>query len=604
MSEEKEQQSLPNVSACEGGDEKPVNVYSLAVKAVRDTFRSRFDEHKGKLFEVEAEGLAKTYLAKMSDEHRQVATCKTCERFMESFGNLVYIKADGTTASACWDHTKVPDKYKESVKALEEAVASRPVTAIFYSAEKKGTLGVATTKTATKSFQHYHLVRADIPRNVNGLPKKYDFEVKGDELVSKQRAAHLEGVRMLSEFFEKHPLDLLQNAASVLLDDRFTSSIKHRAMADWMADNGQIYEDLEGDHVKRKNWLHGLAASAPVGYTHAVNTIYGTILKDLKAGESIDSILRTYLAFTDPLAYQRTTAAPTVGQIKRAEEVFAKMELGPALKRRHAPAAVARPHFAWTSAKVKAEMEKEKEQKEKENEKEKEKEQKQDNGPEASAAPANNESAMKGNEKEKPSGALSDALTPEESHIPEKKMTWRAFEEDVAPEATEMHLLISTRTLPYTVVIGPVEEKAPPLFRWDTEEQRNPYSWACTYAEGDLSEYGMAGLKSVEIAGVGKNPCAWFGSKMLPDYHGAQLYVEGFKVKTDVYGMCFFPECLREELREVKTVVERYSESKKLQDYEDPTQKDHGISIRVKDGMLLKVKTPKGWVKVKISGMK
>ncbi len=207
-----------------------------------------------------------------------------------------------------------------------------------------------------------------------------------------------------------------------------------------------------------------------------------------------------------------------------------------------------------------------------------------------------------GKSKKKDKSSISD-----DKNMTKQAMTWRTFVEDVLPNVAEVHLRLSDhRHWPFYTIIAPVHADAPILFRWDTEENRNRYSWATAAKPQEPSVYGLGKRKFVQIDGIGSTPVTWFGgSSHFPDHQFPLLFVEGYQEKRTP-GLCLFPEMMRNELREVRKVVESFSNGHMLKDYDLPKQKDHAIGIKViKDMTLVVVMAKDGAkLKVKITGLK
>ncbi len=570
---------------------KNVSEFEKCVIALRGAFRKQFNKHKGELYIVSPTGLNKAYLLNLPATMRQRANCSTCFRFMRACGNVVYFDENMQLVSAFWDHTVVPDDYKPAVKALEQLVASRPVIGLFYTAEQ-GNLGTVTSG----GFSHFRIERGDIPRERSGdeVESKsgqfvrvhngvisYAFEVSEAKL-SQLSAAHLEDVRLLKKFLANpaYTTSLLNKAADMLSDDRFKNASKHLAMAEWAADTLEVFRSLSASGTSRMNWLHKVAATAPLGYCRASSTVYGTLLGNLIAKRDLTATIKQFNAFTAKDVYQRpTTSSVSVGAINEAEKVFEDLKLADSIKRRHASSAEIREHYKWSNPAIKR-------------------------GVDAGGGPGAGGSggSLFGHLKPKESSSINASAA---SFIPVSRMTWRTFLEDVLPLAKDMELELA-QSMPFVEIIAPVHKDASPILRWDEEKgQRNPFSWTHTDNKDSPALYGLhrSTTTKVRVAGVGSSPVAWYGAKSFTELQFPLLFLEGLK-STRKSTLGLYPEFLREELRDVRKVVSLFSESHHLQDYDDRKQEDHAVAVKVFDNMSLLVQTARGKRRIVITGLK
>ena len=66
------------------------------------------------LFTTDVEGLYNIYINNLAPERQQHYLCNACRHFIERFGNLVTITADGEMKSVLWD-IETPEFFKKSV---------------------------------------------------------------------------------------------------------------------------------------------------------------------------------------------------------------------------------------------------------------------------------------------------------------------------------------------------------------------------------------------------------------------------------------------------------------------------------------------------------
>src|SRR5512139_1607092 len=88
------------------------------------------------LFTTDADGLWPAYLGEFDQPERQYHTCHACRQFVERFGGLVTIAADGSTAPAIWNEDDAPEDYKSAISAMARLVRRAKVTGQFLSSAK------------------------------------------------------------------------------------------------------------------------------------------------------------------------------------------------------------------------------------------------------------------------------------------------------------------------------------------------------------------------------------------------------------------------------------------------------------------------------------
>ncbi len=113
-----------------------------------------------------------------------------------------------------------------------------------------------------------------------------------------------------------------------------------------------------------------------------------------------------------------------------------------------------------------------------------------------------------------------------------------------------------------------VHPDAPPILQWDRADKRNPVS-RYTYHGGSSSRsFGLDPGLAV-VTGIVINPAQWFDSMSHHDSH-AVLLLAGARDETRYGSLALFPETLRAELREVRSVIEAHSRSKSIERTDGP----------------------------------
>jgi len=369
------------------------------------------------LFTTDAAGLFDVFLANLPELFRRHYTCHACRHFVDRFGGLVSIAANGEVVAALWDDKAVPEFFREAVAAVAKAVLKAKVTGVFIS--DYFTLGTPVTG----EWEHMSVT----------LPAQMVFTT-GLKTAGQRAAERHEEFLMLTSALLEYPADVADKAVTLLKSEALYRSDKVLGVAEWFK---ALQERLDGtkDSKKKTNvkWL--AVATAPVGFCHVKSSMIGTLLDDLKAGMTVDAVSRRFAEKMSPGNYMRAQVAPSQGNIEQAEKIVEKLGLANSLKRRYAQFEEI-PHFLWQDrgAVRKAEV-------------------KQAGGVFANIAP-------------KGAPAPDETMT-----LPSTTMTWEKFQRTVLPTAETIEAKMDNPNRLMALVTAS-DPTAPNILQWD-----NLFSW-------------------------------------------------------------------------------------------------------------------------------
>lgn len=214
------------------------------------------------------ENLWTSYLNSLPANRRQHYNCNCCKKFIEKFGGLVVIDAEGYHEPLLWDADDgVPEFFLHAVAAVETIVGHSKVTGVFLFGEKEREFGVASTGSWT---------------HLSGVVSKASCV---DRLfTSSQKAAEkTQDYGILSHGIADYSIDVAREANRVLSQDALYRSEKASAIATWFL---KLHESLAGLRgVRRENLIWAAVATAPPGFCHIRSTVVSTLYDDIKAGE-------------------------------------------------------------------------------------------------------------------------------------------------------------------------------------------------------------------------------------------------------------------------------------------------------------------------------
>lgn len=465
----------------------------------------RIDAHGAThLFTTDAADLFDTFLANLPIEYRQHYTCNCCRKFIDTYGGLVTIDEAGTQWTAVLPFSDPPPFFRDAIHAVSNKVERAKITGIFYSSAKVWGTPV------TGKWHHMHVNPPTALMFSDRL--KTPFQAMAEKA---------EDYKIVQRSLGEYPLAAVETALAVLKSDTLYRSEKVLGVAEWFK---VLHESVSGvKNTKiRSNLIWRAVAAAPVGFAHIRSSMIGTLLDDIVAGLPFDSINRRFAEKMNPLQYQRPQAAPTVGNIAQAEKLVEKLGIAPSLRRRFARLdevqALWRPKLPAHNV---------------------------------------NDNGVFGHLKPK------GATTPQPMQVSAKTITWTKFQRDVLPTAESIELWISSSNANYTALCTAVDPDAPPILQWDSEAKRNPVSWYVYNGGSTPSRWGLTMNTYCKVNAVCLQPNLWT-STLAHQGQGVVFILDGAKDSSN-QSLALFPEILKSELREVRSVIEAHSKAGKLE---------------------------------------
>lgn len=431
---------------------------------------------------------------------RQVHNCSCCRRFIEAYGGLVAITETGETVPAMWNPEGVPSFYRSAFATLFDRVKRARVTSIFYT--KQPTWGTPQTGL----WSHLSVVP----------PSTLVYRERA--LTSGQAmAAMKENFRTVATALGDFKVPMLDEALRILQAGALARSEKFVGPVKWLRSLHDRPKGRLGENV-----LWRSIAAAPEGYCHPRASVIGSLLEDIAAGLPFDTIKSRFDAKLGPLVYQRPQAAPSAGNIKAAEELVAKLGIAPSLERRFARIDELR--SVWTPAAAKE------------------------------ATPAD---GVFGHLKAKGS----DDIRPLD--LPAVTVTWDKFSRTVLTNAERVEILVPAHGR-FIALTTAANVDAPPILKWDREDERNPVAWYVYPGGSSASQWRLTAGQWAKVTAIAPLPNMW-GSRPMPFIsEGVVLVIDGAGDTRTSSGNALFPECLREELHGARATIEAYSRSAEL----------------------------------------
>lgn len=382
-----------------------------------------------------------------SPAQRQHHTCHACRHFLQRFGGLATIAADGLVTSAFWNTDDAPDLYRPAVAILRAAVRRSAVTGVFLSSDRVW----GTPQTGI--WSHLSLKPAVVHAN-RILTAGQAMAEKKEDFKNVSRA--------LGEFTKEQ----LGVALTILESEALYRNEKVLGPAKWLKELKDAADSVRGS--ARNNIIWRAVAAAPAGFCHPRSSMIGTLLDDIAAGLPFDDLSRRFKEKMNPLLYQRPQAAPAAGAIAAAEKIVAELKVAGSLARRFARLDEIQALWKPTPKKTP-----------------------ETNGVFGHLQPKNAEP--------KPMVAL-----------PKQVITWDKFSKTVLPTAERIELL-APEIGGYVALVTAVNPEAPPILQWDHENARNPVSWYVWAGGSPARQFGLSPGSYVEVDAITLRPSMWNG---------------------------------------------------------------------------------------------
>lgn len=513
---------------------------------------------------------------------RQHYNCNCCKRFIQSYGGLVTIDAEGYIEPALWTGGKPadwPPFFLSSMLCMRKLVREARVNGVFYSSDKVWGIPQNTSVSPKYLGQVWsHL--SGVP--TQGAPGPVRFQQAEQEIAKKR-----EERGMLMRGMADYEMVIVAEAVRILQSDALYRSEKGLQFAKWLLDLHTTLAPLY--NPRRENLVWAAVVTAPPGFCHVKSLVVSTLMDDLKEGLPIATIQRRWAEKLHPTQYQRPSAPPSDQTIKQAEELVEKLGVRKSFDRRFATLQDVIALNKVTIAK--------------------------DSQPVLGGwmwMPSTPEYEVNTGPPSAKKGGMFDHLklkseTPPAIELPPKKVTWEKFRDKHLVTAYEVQMFVPYRAAFYGLTTA-ADPEAPAILQWDGLKDptdpayvplRNPVSHYFYSQGSDASQWNLACNSWVNVNAVFLSPHQW----QQPDkFKHLSLHVffalqDCLDTRADTSGLALFPENLKSEFHGIRSVVEAHSKSGTIQGKELGTA--NGIAMSKDNNgycdIKLKVRDAQGW---------
>lgn len=480
------------------------------------TIDSKGDTVKSTLFDI--------FINHLPQDQKSQYTCHCCSDFIKKVGSLAVIDPNtGLMKSLLWNENNFDSKFFDSFRKMRLIVESSNIIDVFQSNE------LSFGNQFSGGFAHMCLKLEQAVRKTHDPkgPGHAMSQSRQDYKILKQslEAVDIDSVKLAVTLFSTHKSLAGLYPSFIKRLEAFSECVKqHRAIKDERIKNYVIWSTV---------------ARVTPDLIHFKNTGLGKFISDLTTiktdGGDIEQTIKMFIAITKPEVYMRPTEPPKQGTVANAEKIIAEHNLEKSFDRCFVGMNDFK-DFIWKPTDTKkAAIEK--------------------------------------------TGFFANLKTKEETQTVENKpkisggvMTWVKFSNTLLKEAKKIFLNVPLGYVNnWTGILTAVHKDCTPILKWDKLEERNHMSSFGIVNGSDSFHWGINIGAAVEVSGIIKN---LYTSQVL------QFPEDAFKDSSVTLltqnakfvgrtGLGLFPEIVRRELYEIRSVIEAYSNSREPQDIAD-----------------------------------
>jgi hypothetical protein len=273
---------------------------------------------KGPIFHLKSENkkdasdrdaMFDTFTESLPLQHRRVMNCQACRRFMRQFGDLCVVGDDGSVIPLTWPLKieAVPAYYRPAVTNVLKLFKGKEVGDEFKLSKGKGTiLGIPVIG----GWRHMSI-------ELENAPVSRTYVDSQDTSTS---------FTMLDRILHDNTPEIIAKVSHLVLTDQLPYATSHKAPLEWLQNTAGKLAAKDLDTVQRKNLVSRYSREAFVGCLSSLRGgLLGYLFECVREGQTFEALKQNWESKAGPTVYLRPTAAPSVGNIKTAERIFANM---------------------------------------------------------------------------------------------------------------------------------------------------------------------------------------------------------------------------------------------------------------------------------------
>ncbi len=493
-----------------------VNDAHLLRQSVQDCFSQITGRQQGQvqLFTTKATNLFQIFLDALPAHFRRHHSCNSCRKFVEQYGSLVTIDAQGMTLPVMWNLEDVPEIYRSAIRKVSSVVANAEIDSVFMTDRQVWGTPVSG------QWEHFSVIpNADCLCSTGVINSI-------DQIIAQKQQDYQMLLRGLASF----SLEVTQQAYMLLSNKTLYRSEACLGVAKWFLELQQQREVVKNSRLRNNlTWL--AVAIAPPGFCHIRSGMIGTLLTDIQDGLGFKQVAERFNAKMHPLQYLRPTAAPTAGNIAQAEKIIEQLQTAGALERRFAKLEDLQALWKPQSSK-----------------------------------PKSSATGIFGHLKTTTTKAI------KQIEIPPIIMTWEKFSRTILPTTQSIEYFVPTKNQSYMALVTAKNSEAPPIIQWDTAEHRNPVTWYF-YTNGSApSDWNLSPGVYCPVTMIVLQPSLWNNPESFAHKGEKAFFIlQNAKDKKYSKGAGFFPESLKSEYHSIRSTMEAYAKNAVLSGKDEAT---------------------------------
>lgn len=456
------------------------------------------------------------YLWGFEVEDRQQYNCHVCAEWLKQFGQQVTVNDGVTTAIAFVPNPNFNEEVNARLATLAKVVETSPI--VSQKPDNNPNCEIANDGT----FTHFN---GKLAVSNRGLI----FEKHGQErvaVINSWREAH----RVVTETLNRYTPAQVKTFSHLFEYGEFTNERTFRAQAKIFSDLFREYNASKHNVVKNNLVWEALGENFTT-LLHFNGSSVGALIGYI-AEDRLEHGLREFRQYTAGINYKRPTELPTEREIDLAQETVEKEGLATAFERRFATVDDIQ-YWFWKAPVV-----------------------------EAKSAPAGGLFAdMKAKDAKPKANA-----TP----VNGGEISFMRFVAEILPKARKMSLLFKpNQRYNFVQLVTATHADSKPLLRWDKEDARNTVSQYVYNGGSPVSNWLASYSYTAEVVGITTQSSAWSNVELkfgVPVGSSAFI-LKGAKDSSN--NTCaIFPEDVNPKYRDLRRVIERYSNTHKLDEVE------------------------------------
>lgn len=299
-----------------------MSAFQIFSKLVHDRY-NKLAKHELFVAGEDNRALEAKYLAAFPDGTNPVYKtntehdCTCCKQFIRNLGNVVAI-IDGKVETI-WAIEGAPYPYDVVAKAMDESVAAQKITSVFRTQEPS--YGAETSNQRledgnVKRWNHFH-----------GKVSSRHLTDQVGTVVGEFNT----GAQLLKRALDELTPRALEDVVGLIESNALYRGEEHKASVKAFQAAQREYRGLVPDQQGLFVWLN-----AKAGFARFRNTVIGTLVQDLSAGDALEAAVRSFEAKVAPTNYKRPTALITPRMVQDAMKTIQELGLEQALERRFA----------------------------------------------------------------------------------------------------------------------------------------------------------------------------------------------------------------------------------------------------------------------------